>query len=157
VVENLADTVHFHYVHGTPTVPQSVVDIDGHIFRLEMFSQSAEGVDEYRNFFHVEGVGLIWLYMPDFGVTVLTSVTPVEDSRIQLSLHIRRRIDQPIIGQDRFEELAEMLVASTALDIPIWEHRKYPEHPMLLPEDGSIQLMRRWVSSYYQPDSYVKQ
>ena len=38
-------------------------------------------------------------------------------------------------------------------DIPIWEHKKYREHPVLVKGDGEIAEYRRWVAQFYSwPD-----
>jgi hypothetical protein len=38
-------------------------------------------------------------------------------------------------------------------DIPIWEHKKFREHPVLVKGDGEIAEYRRWVAQFYSwPD-----
>lgn len=155
VVENLADNVHFHFVHGTPKIPEIAVHIDRHALLVEMWARTESGDEDWRNFFHVEGLGLIWLHMPEFGVVVLTTVTPIEDRRIRFGLRLRRRLDECSIDERRFEQLANDLACSTARDLPIWEHRRYPARPVILPEDGPLHIVRRWTAQYYRSDGDV--
>jgi hypothetical protein len=38
-------------------------------------------------------------------------------------------------------------------DIPIWEHKKFRAHPVLVKGDGEIAEYRRWVAQFYSwPD-----
>jgi hypothetical protein len=34
-------------------------------------------------------------------------------------------------------------------DIPIWEHKRYVERPVLVKGDGQIMEFRRWASQFY--------
>jgi hypothetical protein len=54
------------------------------------------------------------------------------------------------LGQEMIDRFAR---AGIYQDIPIWEHKKFREHPVLVKGDGEIAEYRRWVAQFYSwPD-----
>jgi len=50
------------------------------------------------------------------------------------------------LGQEMIDRFAR---AGIYQDIPIWEHKKFREHPVLVKGDGEIAEYRRWVAQFY--------
>ena len=50
------------------------------------------------------------------------------------------------LGREMIDRFAR---AGIYQDIPIWEHKKFREHPVLVKGDGEIAEYRRWVAQFY--------
>ncbi|MCA9240524.1 MAG: Rieske (2Fe-2S) protein [Planctomycetales bacterium] len=151
MIENLADTVHFHCVHETPRIPEAVIDVDGPVYRQTMIGIAEDGTEEYRNEFTAMGLGVLWMLVPSMGIMALTTATPLDHETTRFSTHFSALQDDPSEPSrhnlERFETIAE----SVPRDIPIWENRRYPARTLLLPEDQNLQVGRRWAAQFYPP------
>jgi hypothetical protein len=151
--ENGVDRAHFKYVHGTLTIPESVVDERGEIFRVESrFEQKAPGgttaigvlvtTDYGPGFQHVEQAGIIESIL-------MNTATPIDADDTDISFAYSVRTE----GDPRKERLADKVVADLVEqfenDLPIWENKACWSRPRLCDGDGPVGQYRRWYQQFF--------
>ena len=137
MAENNHDTVHFQFVHGTTSIPEEDVHIDGTYKRVV----SGGGAFVRETF----GLGLGVLRVRDY-VTFLTSTTPVDEEHV----HVRWTFLAPRSqGAGAAEAAALSFTSGLSQDVPIWENKRYVERPVLTKEERSILDHRRWCQQFY--------
>jgi 3-ketosteroid 9alpha-monooxygenase subunit A len=153
MAENTVDAVHFHFVHGTPHIPDMKAEIEGH--RLHAYQgltfTTPEGEKKGRVDIDVHG--------PGFGVTRFQGVVdtllmitgiPLDDEHHRTTIRFQvRKIDG---DDDATAGVAKAFIAEIsrqyAQDIPIWENKKYLEKPLLCDGDGPIGLIRKYYAQF---------
>jgi len=156
MAENVVDSPHFKYVHGTDQQPASAIESNGHI--LHMVSPTVVGGLPGQIESTSYGFGVSCTIFTGLAHTVLTGcVTPTDDEYVDVrfTFTVKKLGDQDItkgIGRAFVKEITRQLEQ----DKPIWEAKIYQERPMLCDGDGEIALFRRWSEQFY-PDWYRKQ
>jgi nitrite reductase/ring-hydroxylating ferredoxin subunit len=154
MAENTVDAVHFHYVHGTPYVPEMRAEIEGHVFHGQqgLTFKTPEGEKKGNVDIRCYGTG--------FGVTRFTGVIetllvitgiPIDDELHQTTI---RYIVKKIEGNDAATEgIAKAFISELARqyseDIPIWENKKFLARPALCDGDGPIGLIRKYYAGFF--------
>ncbi len=153
LAENTVDQAHFRYVHGTNTVADTDISLEGPLMKVISRSKvgsvdgEADGVIEIN----VHGFG--------FGMTrftgvvetlVLTSGTPIDDERVHMHLAftVRKLPDSDStkgLGKAFIDEIERQF----GQDIPIWENKIHHERPVLCDGDGPIATVRQWAKQFY--------
>jgi nitrite reductase/ring-hydroxylating ferredoxin subunit len=113
---------------------------------------------------HLDTHGLGYTHLtselPSLGVTItaLVASTPVSSETWALRHVQRLRIPAFTRIPSALRDLLyapltfyidHWLRSQLSLDIRIWNHRRYNEHPRLTPEDGPILPFRRWSAQFY--------
>lgn len=156
MAENIVDSAHFKYVHGTDQQPASVIEERGHV--LYMVSPTAVGSIPGQVESTAYGFGLSRVVFTGLATTVLMGcVVPVDDEfvDVRFTFTVKKAGDQDItkgIGRAFVKEIARQLEQ----DKPIWEYKTFHERPVLCDGDGAISLFRRWSKQFY-PDWYQRQ
>ncbi len=137
MAENNHDAAHFQFVHGTQSIPDDEVHIEGTYKRVV----SMEGQFIRETF----GLGLGILRLgPD--VTFMSSVTPVDEEMV----HVRWTFVAPRqAGPGAAAAAASAFTSGLSQDIPIWENKRYLPRPVLLKEERSITEHRTWCEQFY--------
>ena len=148
--ENAVDRAHFRYVHGTATVPDSELRLDGHIRRAVQHVRMTTPRGEVDGQIRVEAHGMGCTITRFTGIcetVLLLSHTPIDgesvDSRFsfaQKKADAESRVAAAVIKE---------VVRQMDQDIPIWEHKKYLEKPMLCDGDGPSPQYRKWAAQFY--------
>jgi nitrite reductase/ring-hydroxylating ferredoxin subunit len=154
IIENVADRAHFHFVHGTVDVPQTLFEMDGprlrarQVTRLRTPRGDVDGGIE--SIYHGLGFGTV-RFTGICEALMLLSLTPVEaeqlDVRFSFTLDAgsgaspERGVGKAIIA-DILKQFVE--------DIPIWEHKRYRSEPLLCDGDGPIPRYRAWAAQFYR-------
>jgi len=148
--ENAVDRAHFRYVHGTKNVPESELQLDGHIRRATHHVRMNTPRGEVDGQIKVEAHGMGCTITRFTGIcetVLLLSHTPIDggsvDSRFSFTQH---KADE---GSGVAKAVINEVVRQMNQDIPIWEHKKYLHKPMLCDGDGPIPEYRRWASQFY--------
>ena len=145
--ENIPDTAHFAYVHEVPGTPAAEVETHGHIYRQRSYFEES---GETFTLQEAHGLGLVWLRSGD-RLVFLTATTPLDAERCRLELLYLAR-EEP--GARELSPASRAMIdhisATTARDVPIWEHKVYREKPALVPGDGPIALLRRWARQFHE-------
>ena len=144
LAENIPDTTHFTYVHNVPTMPVAEVETEGHLYHQRTIGRADDGTVTWQTEQWAYGLGLVWLRTPG-QVPFLTATTPIDDESVDLRLLflVHDGIDEA--GKAMIDAIA----ATTASDVPIWEHKVYRERPVLVPGDGPIGVLRKWAKQFY--------
>jgi nitrite reductase/ring-hydroxylating ferredoxin subunit len=141
MAENNHDSVHFQFVHGTESIPEEDVLIDGTYKRVV----GMDGNFTRETF----GLGLGVLRVKDY-VTFFSSTTPIDDEHV----HVRWTFLAPIAnGPEAAQDAAQGFTSGLSQDIPIWENKRYVERPVLIKEERTILDHRQWCMQFYSDPS----
>jgi nitrite reductase/ring-hydroxylating ferredoxin subunit len=135
------DTVHFVYVHGLDAVPEQTTRWDGRM-RVTEAPREDGGVFTRESY----QLGYVVLRITG-GFTFMGASSPVDEGHSHqrwVFAYPRSLGDE--LGQEMIDRFAR---AGIYQDIPIWEHKKFREHPVLVKGDGDIAEYRRWVAQFY--------
>lgn len=151
--ENAVDQVHFHYVHGTATTPETQVEQDGHILRCQSKMKlktprgEVQGGIDTTDF----GPGFQTVHLTGIVETLMVNTsTPIDDEYTDVSFAYT-------INAEGNEQKARGVGAAIVRDLekqfdedrPIWENKKYYARPMLCDGDGKFGVYRRWMSQFF--------
>jgi phenylpropionate dioxygenase-like ring-hydroxylating dioxygenase large terminal subunit len=141
LMENDQDTVHFIYVHGLDALPDQTTKWDGRM-RITEAQREDGGVFTRESY----QLGYVVSRFTG-GVIFMGASSPVDEGHTHqrwVFAYPRRLGDE--LGQEMIDRLSRSGIYQ---DIPIWEHKKFREHPILVKGDGEIAEYRRWVAQFY--------
>lgn len=152
IAENLVDPHHFRWVHRTPSVPRTTVEVAGHTLRSvsHVEHRTPRGVIDGR--IDVDGFGLGFWAVRFTGIVDLRltiGVTPIDEEHVdaRLTFTVRRPStpdEETAVGNALVEEISRQVDE----DIPIWEHKIYLARPNLVAGDGTIMKLRKWSEQF---------
>ena len=148
--ENAVDRAHFRYVHGTAEVPESELELDGHIRRAVQHVRMSTPRGEVQGQIRVEAHGMGCTITRFTGIcetVLLLSHTPIDRSRVDSRFSFTQKKSDA--GSGVAAAVVREVVRQMNQDIPIWEHKKYLERPMLCDGDGPIPEYRKWARQFY--------
>jgi 3-ketosteroid 9alpha-monooxygenase subunit A len=154
--ENAVDRAHFQFVHGTKSMPEGTVTLEGHVLRCENPVQLGtprgvvDGSIDTTDF----GPGLQTVHLTGIVETLMVNTsTPIDEETSDTSFaytvntsgdaEAARNVGAAII-RDLEKQMAE--------DIPIWEHKKYFAKPLLCDGDGKFSVYRRWMRQFFSEE-----
>ena len=163
--ENAADLAHFVTVHGRPTVPDGEVILEGHR-RSTIFDSEANKVQEDGSVKHGSqqfesqrlesysiGPGQTYQrFSRMFEIVMMATIIPIDDQSLKLRFHFTLPDGQGEMQQKYAEGLRAEVVHQVIQDMPIWEHKKYLDTPILCDGDGPIGQYRKWFQQFYAED-----
>lgn len=160
--ENAADIAHFVTVHSAQEMPKGVVTMEGHRRCTVMDSETRAVMDDGSvdtTGANTESARLeSWNYGPGqtvqrisrmFDVILMGTVTPINDQRIHLRFNFTVPKNQPDISALYADGLVKEIKRQVEQDIPIWEHKRYLDDPVLCDGDGPINKYRKWFQQFY--------
>jgi len=151
--ENGLDMPHFKTVHSAE-IPQ-LVRAEG---VAEKFFISVKPYPESPTAKYLEKIDrTLWglgISVNFFDGTVPSRVvitrTPIDEQHSEITLvFIPKNQGKPELTELFGKGLMEHISNEVAQDIPIWENKKYAEHPALTKGDGPIATWRRWCTQFY--------
>ena len=137
--ENDQDVAHFPFVHGQP-LPQQVTRWEGR-WRITEAARATGGT--FTREYGQLGFGVMRL--PELVFLSLTSPIDEATTRQRWIFAYHRSVGDEV-GQAMVDAFAKSGIYQ---DVPIWEHKQYVEHPVLVKGDGEIMEFRRWASQFY--------
>ena len=160
--ENGADVAHFMFVHSSPEMPQGEVTMDGVkrstllLNKVPKINDQGETDDSGEDWEYIEvnsvnvGPGqTIQRITRAFEVVMMGTITPIDDQ----SVHLRFTFTMPRGQTDMNRVLAEAtrdnITGGVEQDIPIWNHKRYIDDPILCDGDGPIAKYRKWFNQFY--------
>ncbi len=152
--ENCVDLAHFKYVHGTLTIPESNVEVDGHVFRTDSrFSwkmPTREGKGSGRLVSADHGPGFQTVELGGIIDTLLmNTATPIDEEYVDVSFAYSAKTG----GDERKEHLAQAVIKDLEQqfdnDVPIWENKACYARPLLCDGDGPVGLYRKWYQQFF--------
>lgn len=151
--ENVADPVHFLYVHGTKTVPEANIQYDG----LDFHSQQNADMETPRGIvpgsIDIRGRGPIggWTKFSGICDTFLMSfTTPVDEETTHVRfVFSKKKVNGELPKGGVADAIIADIIKQFEEDTPIWEEKDFLDRPLLCAKDGPISKYRRWFSQFY--------
>src|SRR5690606_28457348 len=99
---------------------------------------------------HEPGVHHTVTELGDAGALVLSTLTPVDEEHVHHRFSFVAKPSKiPLLGRLLTEFLMRESARQYEQDIPIWENKRYLEHPVLCSNDGEIHKVRKWFQPFY--------
>ena len=154
--ENAVDQVHFRYVHGTHTIPQTEVQQDGAVLRcrsrMKMGTPRGEvmgGIDTDDH-----GPGFQTVRVSGIADTLMiNTATPIDEESTDVSFAYSVKKCAGDAHRGVGAALIRDLEKQMAQDIPIWENKRHHERPLLCDGDGPLGVYRRWAKQFFSESS----
>lgn len=150
--ENAVDRAHFRYVHGTATIPDAEFRTEGprRFATQHVAYATPRGPVHGRIDVTAHGMGFTTTRFTGIVETLLLlSHTPIDAERVRSRFSFTQPKD--VVGTNVGRALVKEIVKQLEEDIPIWEHKRYLETPLLCDGDGPIGPYRRWARQFYSP------
>lgn len=165
LVENSLDIGHYQPLHDWRNAQVTHVEFDGPRMKLGV-SLSYHGAVDVGYDFVAHGLGLILVSatVPRFGVVAAVIGRPTQIAPDQWKLRTSTAVGIPEkkwlpkaarrIAQRSLAELMSRFFTEreSNKDVTIWSHRKFIDHPKLVPGDVPIMAFRRWTAQFYPVD-----
>ena len=142
MAENVVDSAHFKFVHGTPDIPEKTVTFDGHIMRAFQGLTFTTPTGEIKGSVDIESHG------GSVGITrfsgigdtlIIVTGTPVDSEYHETVMRFSFKIMDGNLKAT--EGLAKAFIGEVSRqhgqDVPIWEHKKFHQNPVLCDGDPS--------------------
>jgi 3-ketosteroid 9alpha-monooxygenase subunit A len=151
--ENAVDQVHFKYVHGAHTIPETTAEIDGHVLRCRSRMKLGTPRGEVEGGIDTDDYGPAFQLVRLSGIVdtlMLNTTIPIdsETTDVSFAYTVCTKGDAEKsrgVGAAIIRDLEHQM----AQDIPIWENKKYWTRPMLCDGDGPLALYRRWMKQFF--------
>ncbi len=160
MAENMVDTAHFKYLHGTANFPDATVEARGPVLHMRaetvMTTRGGHVSGQIEAIAH--GLGFSLNHFTGVVETLLMgNVIPVDEQfcDVRFTFTIKKVGGHEMtkgIGDAFVNEIGRQLEQ----DIPVWENKIYIDPPMLCAGDGPVGLFRRWSKQFY-PQWYFDQ
>lgn len=166
--ENAADAAHFLYVHGVKDLPKGEVVHEGPRRCGKFVSMSPE-MDEFGNIDDTgtkwsesyldtsnNGPGQTWQrFRGLFDVVMLGVVTPIDEHHIHMRFAFKRHNGMSEAENFITDCFIQEVNRQVNEDIPIWEHKRYKQRPILCSGDGPINQYRKWFRQFYIEEEII--
>ncbi len=151
--ENNNDPVHFLYVHGATSVPDSEIEFtpDSTHYRITSINEVEYPFGTFKMVFHRDswGLGLNAMDMqgiPGAGLKMFAATTPINEKQVisrWLLTATRNMVD--IAG----EEFMTNITAGVEQDFDIWKHKVHRANPVFCEGDHYLGDFRKWARQFY--------
>ena len=151
--ENNNDPVHFLYVHGATSVPDSEIEFtpDSTHYRITSINEVEYPFGTFKMVFHRDswGLGLNAMDMqgiPGAGLKMFAATTPINEKQVisrWLLTATRNMVD--IAG----EEFMDNITSGVEQDFDIWKHKVHRANPVFCEGDHYLGDFRKWARQFY--------
>ncbi|MCB1689988.1 MAG: aromatic ring-hydroxylating dioxygenase subunit alpha [Halioglobus sp.] len=149
ICENSCDPVHFQFVHGQMSVPDSKVTIDDDGRTMHLHSEMTDA--DYPGHLHATtyspGFAMVRnSYGPGAEMIMYNSAQPINrnETKMRWTLIVRREIEDAV-GDD----VMEGIISGLSDDYPIWANKVHKHRPVFCKEDKTLVMFRKWVRQFY--------
>jgi len=153
MAENNLDPVHFRYVHGAETVPETEFEVakDGRFLKAisHVEAKTPAGPVKTRLVRDTWGLGLSRVALegfPGIGLFMFSSTTPV-DNRHTISRWLlcatKNAVD--VAGEEWFERITKGVMD----DWDVWTNKIHIQNPVFCKADKPLIEFRRWARQFY--------
>jgi phenylpropionate dioxygenase-like ring-hydroxylating dioxygenase large terminal subunit len=151
--ENVADPVHFHFVHRTQSLPIAEISYTGIDFHMRQVSamKTPQGI--------VQGAIEVCVRGPFNGRTRFSGIcdtllmsfsTPIDAEQTHVRwVFCKKSVNGEVPSGGVADAIIADIIKQFNEDIPIWERKAFLEKPLLCANDGPIGKFRRWYSQFY--------
>jgi phenylpropionate dioxygenase-like ring-hydroxylating dioxygenase large terminal subunit len=149
--ENCVDPVHFRYVHGTGAIPSTHAEIRGHVHvATSSFEMEAPGGPVDATLTTTDyGPGLQTVHIDGLVPTLMVNTATPLDAEYT---DVRFGYTVKTGGDPRKSRLAASIIEDLKQqfehDLPIWEHKRCWDKPLLVKGDGPISTYRKWYAQF---------
>ncbi|UCE85118.1 MAG: Rieske (2Fe-2S) protein [Deltaproteobacteria bacterium] len=154
--ENAVDQVHFKYVHGAHTIPETQVEIDGAVLRCRSRMKLGTPKGEVEGGIDTTDYGPGFQTVQLSGISpalMVNTVTPIDETYSDVCFSYTVKIvDGASAARGVGAALIRDLEKQMNQDIPIWENKKYFPKPLLCEGDGRIGVYRKWLRQFVDWD-----
>lgn len=154
--ENGVDYPHLKYLHGSPIIPPGNASIDGHMFKYDIGEGKITGES------HGPGIQVMHHNNGDVRMLMFSTPLPVTPEMTLTRMHfsfkdypqgseelaIAENVYQHSIGAVEGEDSAGF----EAVDMIVWNNKKYRPNPILCDGDGPIAKWRKYFQQFYAED-----
>lgn len=149
ICENSCDPVHFQFVHGQMSVPDSsvTIDDDGRTMHLHSEMKDADYPGHLHATTYSPGFAMVRTsYGPGAEMIMYNSAQPIDrnETMMRWTLIVRREIEDAV-GDD----VMEGIISGLSDDYPIWANKVHKHRPVFCKEDKSLVMFRKWVRQFY--------
>ena len=160
LMENVADPIHFLYVHGTKTLPEATIKYEGlsYYSRQNADMQTPKGI--VPGSIEIQGTGPVggWTLFSGICDTFLMSfTTPIDRDHTHMRfVFYKKKKNGKVPEGGVADAIIADIIKQFEEDMPIWEEKCYVEQPLLCAKDGPISKFRRWYSQFYQEPAHAE-
>lgn len=151
--ENSIDTPHLKFLHGAPEIPSGGGEINGQIFSFSIGDNYITGE------IHGPGVQLVTHTVNGVSMLMFSTPLPLTREKTLTRMHFtfpdfpeysnERKTAEHIYQHSMGEADGEESAGFEAVDLIVWNNKKYREKPILCDGDGPIALWRRYFKQFY--------
>ena len=80
---------------------------------------------------------------------MMGTITPIDDQHVHLRFVFTMPNSQSDMNQVLAEATRDNIAGGVEQDIPIWNHKRCVDDPILCDGDGPIAKYRKWFSQFY--------
>ncbi|MBW2314789.1 MAG: Rieske 2Fe-2S domain-containing protein [Deltaproteobacteria bacterium] len=154
--ENCVDGVHFKYVHGAHTIPESEIEVDGPTFRVRNRMKLGTPKGEVDGGIDTTDYGPALQIVRLSGILptiMLNTATPIDAETTDVSFAYSVSTEGGAeaargVGAAIIKDLEKQM----AQDIPIWENKTYWGRPILAEGDEGFNTYRKWYRQFFSVD-----
>jgi 3-ketosteroid 9alpha-monooxygenase subunit A len=160
MAENVVDTAHFKYLHGTVNQPEATIKIDGPVLNMKANTTMTTPGGQVEGFVEATSRGFGYSTNRFTGLVetlCIGNVAPVDDEYVDVRFTF---MVKKIGGASLMRGVGKAFVAEVSRqleqDAPVWENKVFFERPVLCDGDGPFMLLRKWGKQFY-PEWYRKE
>jgi len=153
ISENGVDFPHLKFLHGAPEIPPGEISVEDHIFRFDIGEGYIVGES------HGPGINIVRHTQEDVTVLMFSTSVPVSKEHTLTRMHFtfrdypegskERTIAEHVYQHSIGEADGEDSAGFEAVDMIVWNNKKYRPKPLLCDGDGPIFRFRKWFSQFY--------
>jgi hypothetical protein len=160
MAENVVDTAHFKYLHGTDNQPNATIKVDGPVLRMVANTTMTTPGGQVEG--QVEAISRGFGYSTNrftglVETLLIGAVSPVDDEFVDVRFTFTIK---KIGGRSLMKGVGKAFVAEVSRqleqDAPVWENKVFFDRPVLCDGDGPFMLLRKWGKQFY-PEWYQKE
>jgi nitrite reductase/ring-hydroxylating ferredoxin subunit len=148
ICENLADVAHFGHLHRLPDAREIEATFGDDCYRMIL---AADGTTMDMRLYGLSAeLSRIELFGDQYFAMKLA--TPIDEERVHLRVASCTKIKDGESKEDaeqRSQTFKELTAGALLQDVPLWENKRYNQHPLLTSQDGPIGPFRRYAKRFY--------
>ena len=150
ILENVFDTAHIRYVHGSPSVPE-VSHIEESPGRVAFEIRGTDGDRATDLDITLWGLGVQRLiYKIQLPVFELDTLVPLDEETVCAKTRLYMKdLGDPAANESVAAEIVKELDRQVEADRVIFEHKRHVADPLLCDGDGPIAAFRRFAKQFY--------
>ncbi|TXS95840.1 Rieske 2Fe-2S domain-containing protein [Parahaliea maris] len=156
IAENGVDFAHLKFLHGAPEIPAGKARTEDHVFHFDIGDGHIIGEN------HGPGISVVRHTVEGVTVLMFSTSLAVNRENTLARMHFtfqdypegskERQMAEHVYQHSIGEADGEDSAGFEAVDMIIWNNKKYRPQPLLCDGDGPIFKFRKWFSQFYAED-----